>query len=73
MSNVDAYLQEIDAVCIELWSDACKALCRPAGKVGVKVGQVLHAGPCVFAGSPEDAEDFEQLVDFRVAREERVL
>lgn len=73
INSADAYPKEIDAVCVEPWSDTCKALCRPAWKVGVKVGEVLHAWPCVFSRSPEHSKDFEQLVDFGVAWEEWML
>lgn len=42
----------------------------PFGKAGLVVGKASHARPVVLSRRAQKFEDFKDLVDFRVAREE---
>ena len=45
----------------------------PCGEGGLEVRELRDAGPDVLGGRAHDAEDPEQLVDLRVALEQRLL
>lgn len=44
----------------------------PFGEAGLEVWEAGNAGPILLAGCAENTEDFEDLVNFRVAGEERL-
>ncbi len=50
-----------------------KPLANVPGEAGLEVGEVCDPRPGVLVRRSQGAEDAEQLVDLRVAREERAL
>jgi len=50
--------------------DVVVRVARPLGETGLEVGEAGDTGPVLLARGTEDAEDLEDLVDFRVAGEE---
>lgn len=70
LEEVEATVTEdLDAVSID---ELLVGLPFPLREAALEVGEAGDAGPVVFTGRAEDAEDFEDLVDFRVTGEERL-
>lgn len=63
--------QERDAVCLKPWDDRLQVLGGPSWEGWLVVWQRRHAWPRLFGWCAQKPEDSVELVNLRVAREER--
>ena len=65
-------LEEIQTSLVEAWNRFAQRLAGPLGEAVLVVWQLLYAWPHVVCWSAKSLEDLEDLIDFRVAGEQRV-
>uniref|UniRef100_A0A147BDZ8 Putative secreted protein n=1 Tax=Ixodes ricinus TaxID=34613 RepID=A0A147BDZ8_IXORI len=67
------FLKQVDAIIIHILQQTAQDVLRPVGEGGLVIWQLGHTWPRVLGRSAQRPEDAEELVNLRVAVEERPL
>ncbi len=67
----DHALKDVKAIFVHVLSVLAQRNALPLGESRFKVRQLQRSRPVLFVGCALDLEDLENLIDFRIAREER--